>query len=323
MNAKHTNPKRKRELLPAGCCIGGRPSLPLRVGVGAAELSVRGVDTSFPNPRRSLLAFGMHPTLEQLQAFDDGRLAEPDASTIEDHLATCSECLARVERGFSADSLLEMIRVVCQCDRAGDAPVLAGRVPTGYELIEPIGRGGMGVVFKARQRALGRLVAFKQIRAGLDADPNELARFQNEARAAARLTHPGIVRIFEVGQQDGLPYIAMELVEGGNLADRLRGGPLPPRDAAALIESLALAVHHSHEHGIVHRDLKPANILLTPEFVPRITDFGLVKLDDAIGPTQTGVLLGTPCYMAPEQIDAHDAGHRSIFTRWGPFCTSA
>ena len=118
-----------------------------------------------------------------------------------------------------------MIRVACRRNRAGTAPILARYVPTGYELIEPIGRGGMGVVFKARQRALGRLVALKQIRAGLDADPKELARFQTEAQAAARLAHPNIVRVFDVGQQDGLPYIAMELVEGGNLAERLASGP--------------------------------------------------------------------------------------------------
>ena len=250
----------------------------------------------------------MHPTLEQLHAFDSGQMAEPDASAIEDHLATCADCMAQVEHGLVPDSLSELIRSACQGDRVETTPVLTRFVPTGYELIEPIGRGGMGVVFKARQRALGRLVAFKQIRAGLDADPDELARFQTEAKAAARLAHPGIVRVFDVGQQDGLPYIAMELVEGGNLANRLAGGPLPPTDAAALVEALALAVHHSHVHGIVHRDLKPANILLTPELVPRITDFGLVKLDDAVGRTQTGVLLGTPCYMAPEQIDSRGAG---------------
>jgi eukaryotic-like serine/threonine-protein kinase len=256
----------------------------------------------------AVLVIDMHPTLKQLQALDSGQMAEPDASTIEDHLATCADCMALVERGFGCDSLSELIRVACRRDRAGTTPILTRFVPTGYELIEPIGRGGMGVVFKARQRALGRLVAFKQIRAGLDADPNELARFQTEAKAAARLTHPSIVRVFDVGEQDGLPYIAMELVEGGNLADRLAGGPLPPKEAATLVETLALAVHHSHVHGIVHRDLKPANILLTPELVPRITDFGLVKLDGGVGSTQTGVLLGTPRYMAPEQIRSRDAG---------------
>ena len=173
--------------------------------------------------------------------------------------------------------------------------------PTGYELLEPIGRGGMGVVFKARQRALGRMVALKQIRAGLDADAQELARFHAETLAAARLAHPNIVKVFDVGQQDGLPFIAMELVEGGRLPDRLANGPLPPHEAAVLVESLARAVEHAHQQGIVHRDLKPANILLAPDLTPRIVDFGLVKFQDRPSETKSGALLGTPRYMAPEQ----------------------
>ena len=254
------------------------------------------------------LPVGKHPTSEQLEAFDRGAVEEPDASAIEDHLVTCATCQAHVEQSSSEDDLTRLIRTIGETHRAVAPPVVPAQFPTGYELLEPIGRGGMGVVFKARQRALGRLVAIKQIRAGLDADPKELTRFQNEAAAAARLAHPNIVPVFDVGQENGLPYIAMELVEGGSLADRLKSGPLPTGDAAALIETLAGAIHHAHDNGIIHRDLKPANILLTADATPRITDFGLVKLEGAAGATQSGTLLGTPRYMAPEQTEAGPTG---------------
>jgi serine/threonine-protein kinase len=249
-----------------------------------------------------------HPTPEQLAAFDRGDIAEADAAAIEDHLATCPECLARLESGSGQDDLLRLVRAASRGDRAGTPPIVARHIPTGYELIEPIGRGGMGVVFKARQRALGRLVALKQIRAGLDAAPKELARFQGEAEAAAMLSHPHIVRVFDVGQQDGLPYIAMELVEGGSLADRLAGGPLRPAEAAALIADLARALQHAHENGIVHRDLKPSNILFATDQSPRIADFGLVKFEGIPGTTLSGALVGTPRYMAPEQVEGKEVG---------------
>jgi tetratricopeptide (TPR) repeat protein len=244
---------------------------------------------------------GMHPTPEQLEAFDRGDIAESEASTIEDHLVTCPECSARLSETSCQDELVRLVRAARQTPRGAVPPVVSLQIPGGYEVLEPIGRGGMGVVFKARQRALGRLVALKQIRAGLDADPKELIRFQTEAEAAARLAHPNIVRVFDVGQQDGFPYIAMELVEGGSLADRLRRGPFPPVGAAALLEKLARALEHAHENGVVHRDLKPANILLAIDASPRIADFGLVKFDGASMLTQSGAILGTPCYMAPEQ----------------------
>ncbi len=134
-------------------------------------------------------------------------------------------------RRHGADRLIRTIRAAGERGRLVTLPVGPHAVPTGYELLEPIGRGGMGVVFKARQRALGRLVALKQIH-GLDAGPDELARFHSEAEVTARLKHPNIVPVFDVGQQDGLPFIAMELVEGGSLAERLRNGPLPAAEAA-------------------------------------------------------------------------------------------
>lgn len=197
------------------------------------------------------------------------------------------------------------------------------RVP-GYELLAEVGRGGMGVVYKARDIRLDRVVALKMIRSGADASTTDLARFRIEAEATARLQHPNIVQVFEVGEADGMPYVALEFVEGTSLSKALAGNPLEPRAAAALVKTLAAAMHNAHEHGIVHRDLKPANILIsgiglrtsdtTPQQSqlevrsakseirnPKITDFGLARRLDMPGHTKTGEILGTPSYMAPEQ----------------------
>jgi serine/threonine-protein kinase len=177
-----------------------------------------------------------------------------------------------------------------------DAP----QVP-GYEVLGVLGSGGMGVVYKARDARLKRLVALKMILNGPHARPEELERFRREAEAVARLQHPNVVQIYEVGEQDGRPYLALEHVGGGSLAERLGGRPQPPDDAARLVRSLALAVHAAHLRGIVHRDLKPANVLLAEDGTPKVTDFGLAKRIDEAGQTQTGAVLGTPSYMAPEQ----------------------
>ena len=180
-----------------------------------------------------------------------------------------------------------------------------------YEVLTELGRGGMGVVYRARQVSLNRPVALKMIKAGVLADDAELRRFQNEAEAVALLDHPGVVPVYEVGEHDGQRYFSMKLVEGGNLAERLVSFKDDPKAAATLLAETAEAVHHAHMRGILHRDLKPANILVDTEGHPHVTDFGLAKRVEAeIEMTATGVILGTPAYMSPEQA----VGHRGAIT---------
>ena len=161
----------------------------------------------------------------------------------------------------------------------------------------------MGVVYKARQVSLNRFVALKMIRGAADADPDEASRFRGEAEAVARLQHANIVQVFEVGEHEGRLYISLEYMEGGDLNRRTAGRPQPPAEAAALVETLARAMHHAHQRGVVHRDLKPANVLLTADGTPKIADFGLAKRLDVSGRTATGAVVGTANYMAPEQAD--------------------
>jgi serine/threonine protein kinase/tetratricopeptide (TPR) repeat protein len=193
--------------------------------------------------------------------------------------------------------------------------------PAGYQILEEIGRGGMGVVYRARQINLDRIVALKMIRSGPLAAPGERERFRREAASVARLHHPHIVQIYEVGECAGQPFFSLEFIEGGSLEQRPKAAPLSAQEAANLVEILARTVAVAHQQGIVHRDLKPANILLqvtdgrsnaTGHFalgplrsaIPKITDFGLAKqLNQPDGPTASGVVLGTPSYMAPEQAE--------------------
>jgi WD40 repeat protein/tRNA A-37 threonylcarbamoyl transferase component Bud32 len=175
-----------------------------------------------------------------------------------------------------------------------------GNVP-GYEMLGELGRGGMGVVYKARQIKADRLVALKMVLAGGYASSDVLARFQTEAHAVARLQHPNIVQIHEVGEHEGRPFFSLEFCPGGSLEKRLSGTPLPPRESATLVEKLARALQAAHGEQIVHRDLKPANVLLAADGTPKITDFGLAKRLDEAGQTQSGTIVGTPSYMAPEQ----------------------
>ena len=203
----------------------------------------------------------------------------------------------------------------------GDAPGLADDLPPpprhallegcpireipGYEILAELGRGGMGIVYKARQKSLNRLVALKILLRGAHADSAETGRFRSEAEAVARLRHPHVVQIYDIGEHEGCLYCALEFVEGGNLAQRLLLGLPSHPQAAELIETLARAVDVAHDHHIIHRDLKPANILLTGDGQPRVADFGLAKrLDQDARQTRTGAILGTPSYMAPEQVQA-------------------
>ena len=172
----------------------------------------------------------------------------------------------------------------------------------GYEVLAELGRGGMGVVYKARHARLNRLVALKMILAGVFADQRDLARLRGEAEAVARLQHPNITQIYAIEEQDGQPFLALELVDGVNLQQHLGGKHMPVAGAAALAEKLARAVSYAHQRGVVHRDLKPSNVLMAADGTPKITDFGLAKLVDThTGHTATEALGGTPNYMAPEQ----------------------
>ena len=191
-------------------------------------------------------------------------------------------------------------------DAETSAPWHAGadlpRIP-GYEVEALLGRGGMGIVYKARHLRLNRFVALKMLIAGAYAGPHERARFQREAEAVASLRHANIVQVYDVGDHEGWPYFTMELLEGGSLAQALAGTPQPARQAAALLATLAEAVQVAHQGGIVHRDLKPANILLTADGTPKIADFGLARhFDGEPALTLSGARMGTPSYMAPEQV---------------------
>jgi tetratricopeptide (TPR) repeat protein len=178
----------------------------------------------------------------------------------------------------------------------------------GLECLGEIGRGGMGVVYKARDLSLGRIVAIKTIAHDQRAAPEQRTRFQAEARAVAKLRHPNIVAIHQIGEHERQPYLSLEFADGGDLDRHLAEKPMVPREAAALVETLARAMHVVHEAGIVHRDLKPRNVLMTSDGVPKITDFGLAKLLDANSErTKSGQVMGTPSYMSPEQADGRSS----------------
>src|SRR5262245_21778896 len=187
-----------------------------------------------------------------------------------------------------------------------------------YELLEEIGRGGQGVVYRARQKSLNRTVALKVIGLGHWATEAHLKRFRREAEAAASLEHPSIVPIYEVGERDGSCYFSMKFVEVGQLDEVTKRGPMPLRRAVELIAKVARTVHYAHEHGILHRDIKPGNILLDAKSEPHLTDFGLARLvESESSVTQTLDVLGTPSYMAPEQAVGNNAAVSSVTDVYG------
>jgi WD40 repeat protein/serine/threonine protein kinase len=269
------------------------------------------------------------PSSEELQRWLADGLCGPEADAVEAHVEACAACQQRLEEltGNAARTALEpngrdesggdFLRRLEQSPPAGadlppgptgkaapaaSSPAAEAPAVAGYDILGLLGRGGMGVVYQARHLGLNRLVALKMVLAGVHADAGQLARFRGEAEAVARLQHPHIVQIYEVGEQDGRPFLALEYLSGGSLAEKLAGTPQPPRAAAELVETLARAVQAAHDKGVIHRDLKPANVLLTEDGTPKIADFGLAKrLDAEAGQTQSGAVLGTPSYMAPEQ----------------------
>ncbi len=296
------------------------------------------------------------PSPDQLRRLLSDQLGEIQENTIGDHVERCIRCQESLERltddvvrperlpssiGLSEDlvelevdpGFLHALKSVPPCDVLSgldlersnpsmphpfaDVSPVDRCEPDGYELLAELGRGGMGIVYKARHRRLDRAVALKMILAGAHASPRDLDRFRREAEAIARLQHPNIVQIHEIGQHAGRPYLALEFVEGESLARHLSGTPLPARRSAELVETLGRAIHAAHELGIIHRDLKPANVLLTDSGTPKITDFGLAKrLDgEAAFPTLTEQFLGTPSYMAPEQAVRSDPAPPGVGTR--------
>src|SRR5215831_8200345 len=225
----------------------------------------------------------------------------------------CTGCVLESALSISSEAVAE----VADSANAEKVDELLGELGD-YELLEEIGRGGQGVVFRARQKSLNRTVALKVIRLGQWASKVHLKRFRLEAEAAARLEHPGIVPIHEVGERDGSCYFSMKFVEGGQLDEVARRKPMPIRHAAELIAKIARTVHYAHEHGILHRDIKPGNILLDRKGEPHLTDFGLARLVETESTvTHTLEVLGTPSYMAPEQAMGNNSAVSSATDVYG------
>jgi WD40 repeat protein len=300
-----------------------------------------------------------HPSDEELRALSLGQLAETELGRVSTHLRECPECCRRIDRLADDDVLLSRLKAVAREDEPLITPgqrrsaVRALRQAHGgkasktdeqprsdaipvpkqvgdYEILAEVGRGGMGVVYKARDKRLQRLVALKMVLASEFLSSSQALRFRVEAELAARVQHPHIVQVYEVGSYDGRPFLALEWVDGCSLTDRLGDSPWPAHRAAWLVETLARAMQAAHEQGVVHRDLKPANILLAPVqspkskaqnhadrswtfdfglWTPKIADFGLAQpIEGGKTLTQSGYLVGTPGYMAPEQA----AGRRAL-----------
>jgi len=273
-------------------------------------------DRSQPNQRLDPIIAEYLQAVEAGQSPDQSVLlaAHPD---IADDLAEFFADFAKVDKlaaplrpvGDEADA-----KTIPPVEHSGVSHGVAPRPFGDYELLEEIARGGMGVVYKARQVSLNRVVALKMILAGQLASPADVQRFRTEAEAAAALQHPNIVAIHEVGQHDGQHYFSMDYVEGTSLAAVVRENPLSGKKAATFVKTIAEAIQYAHQEGILHRDLKPSNVLIDSTGQPRVTDFGLARrIEGGSELTGTGQVLGTPSYMPPEQAADHHSGppHRS------------
>src|SRR5438128_235883 len=246
-------------------------------------------------------------TPDHLRAFTLGELPETVLDDVADHLDGCPRCEAAARAmDRVSDPMIVAVRDCIVSGRALPEDNPPERIGD-YQILGRIGRGGMAIVYRARHRELGRVVALKMLLGGEFADREERRRFLAEAKAVARLQHPNIVQIHEVGEHEGdtglpHPYFTLELVEGGSLAQTLAAKPPAPRQLALWLELLARATHFAHQKGIVHRDLKPSNVLLTGDGQPKLCDFGVAKLlTEAGAHTRSGMLVGTVEYMAPEQ----------------------
>jgi WD40 repeat protein len=246
------------------------------------------------------------PKPELLRSYLDERLTVDQAEAVATHVESCPDCQHCLER-LSDGPTVEFADALPMPSSDSGADALPD-IP-GYVIQGELGRGGMGVVYRAEQQSLRRVVALKVLRAGPFTRPEERARFRTEAEAVARLAHPGIVPVFEFGEHPRHPFIVTEFCAGGSLAQKLDGKPLPPREAARLVAAISRAVHAAHRVQVLHRDLKPANVLLDGDGAPRVADFGLAKQLDAPGQSVSGQILGTPSYMAPEQARGQSKEH--------------
>jgi WD40 repeat protein len=263
------------------------------------EVLLRGELGEKPRPADYLALVPTHQA--QLRRFFAARRLLPPA-TLQELSDRATLRAAKQATAVEAQHTVDELPPAGESSPAAPAPRgEAAPAPPGYEVLGELGRGGMGVVYKARQINADRLVALKMILAGGQAGPDLLTRFRTEAETIARLQHPHVVQVFEVGEHNGLPFFSLEFCLGGSLDKKLAGTPLPPQEAATLVEKLARGVQAAHEAKVLHRDLKPANVLLAADGTAKVTDFGLAKKLDAQGVTLPGVVMGTPSYMAPEQ----------------------
>ena len=247
---------------------------------------------------------------EQIRRLLGGTLPDDELLQADAHLWQCPDCRDALQRRTAP---MPDVPPLAAPRSEGAAPQSALPEVPGYEILGELGRGGMAVVYQARQLQPNRIVALKMIRAIEHAGPTERLRFQIETEAVARLQHPHIVQLYEAGEVRGQPFFSLEFCDGGTLAQQWKKQRPSPREAAGLIETLARAMHYAHLRGVIHRDLKPGNVLLAgPERVAKITDFGLAKRIDAEARdlSQSGAIMGTASYMAPEQAagKVHDTG---------------